>query len=77
MPQVWQESSSLIRAASQNLIIDLNGVTHTDSAGLALLLEWMTLAQSKTLQIHFRNLPVQLAEIAKVSDLESILPLAD
>ena len=46
-------------------------------AGLALLLEWMTLARQKELQIHFRNLPTQLWEIAKVSDLEAIIPLAD
>lgn len=76
VPAVWRSANTLLQGASQDLLIDLQQVTHTDSAGLALLLEWMTLARDKQLQIHFRNLPAQLWEIAKVSDLEDILPLA-
>jgi len=63
VPSVWRDANGMIQL--------------TDSAGLALLLEWMTLARKKELQIHFRNLPAQLWEIAKVSDLEGIIPLAD
>lgn len=77
VPSVWRDSNSLILGATQNLVIDLKEVTRTDSAGLALLLEWMTLARKKGLQIHFRNLPAQLWKIAKVSDLEAIIPLGD
>ena len=77
VPAIWRSANELLQGADQNLLFDLKDVTHTDSAGLALLLEWMTLARNKQLQIHFRNLPAQLWEIAKVSDLEDILPLAD
>lgn len=77
MPLVWRNANDVIKGATQNLVIDLKDVTRTDSAGLALLLEWMTLARKKELQIHFRNLPAQLWDIAKVSDLEGIIPLAD
>lgn len=77
VPSVWRDANALIQGATQNLVIDLQEVTRTDSAGLALLLEWMTLAHKKELQIHFRNLPSQLWEIAKVSDLEDVIPLAD
>lgn len=77
VPAVWRDANSLIQGATQNLLIDLKDVTRTDSAGLALLLEWMTLARNKELQIHFRNLPSQLWDIAKVSDLEGLIPLAD
>lgn len=77
VPTIWKRANAMIQAADQNLLIDLKGVTRTDSAGLALLLEWMTLARKKQLQIHFRNLPAQLLKIADVSDLEDILPLAD
>ena len=77
VPSVWRDANGMIQGATQNLLIDLKDVTLTDSAGLALLLEWMTLARKKELQIHFRNLPAQLWEIAKVSDLEGIIPLAD
>ncbi len=77
VPAVWRDANGLIQGATQNLVIDLKEVTRTDSAGLALLLEWMTLAHKKGLQIHFRNLPSQLGDIARVSDLEAIIPLAD
>lgn len=77
VPAVWRDANALLQAETQNLVFDLKQVTHTDSAGLALLLEWMTLAGKKDLQIHFRNLPTQLWDIAKVSDLEEIIPLAD
>ena len=77
VPSIIQHAHQLLQSASQNILIDLQGVTRTDSAGLALLLEWMSIAQDKALQIHFRNLPAQLSKIAEVSDLEDILPLAD
>lgn len=77
VPSVWRNANKLIQSATQNLVIDLQDVTRTDSAGLALLLEWMSLARKKDLQIHFRNLPAQLWDIAKLSDLEGIIPLAD
>ena len=77
VPSIWRDANALIQSATQNLVFDLGEVTRTDSAGLALLLEWMTLARKKELQIHFRNLPTQLWKIAKVSDLDGILPLVD
>ena len=77
VPSIVQDANRLIQGSSQDLLIDLEAVTHTDSAGLALLLEWMSLAHQKALQIHFRNLPPQLLKIAEVSDLDDILPLAD
>ncbi len=77
VPTIWRETKGLVQAATQNLVIDLKEVTRTDSAGLAMLLELMTLARKKELQIHFRNLPAQLWTIAKISDLEGIIPLAD
>ncbi len=77
VPSIVRRADQLVQSASKNIRIDLQGVTRTDSAGLALLLEWMTIAHEKDLQIHFHNLPVQLSRIAEVSDLEDILPLAD
>ena len=77
VPSLCKKAQEIIQSSTQNLMIDLAGVTRTDSAGLALLLEWMTLASQKELQIHFKNLPDQLRKIAEVSDLDSILPLAN
>jgi phospholipid transport system transporter-binding protein len=57
----------------QTLAIDLKGVTQADSAGLALLLEWLSLARSSSRQIEFLNLPEQIRALARISEVETLL----
>jgi phospholipid transport system transporter-binding protein len=57
------------------LVFDLERVEKTDSAGLALLLEWMALARKSGQSIAFKKIPKQMLEIAHVSGLEEILPV--
>jgi phospholipid transport system transporter-binding protein len=52
-------------------ILDLCDVTLTDSAGLALLIEW--LKQTKEIPITFRNLPTQMLNLAAVSGVQDML----
>jgi phospholipid transport system transporter-binding protein len=54
--------------------IDLGGVTRADSAGLALLLEWQRTAGEDGDELVYRDLPEQLAAIARVSNLAELLP---
>ncbi|MCG6896207.1 MAG: STAS domain-containing protein [Thiocapsa sp.] len=54
--------------------IDLGGVESANSAGLALLLEWMDLARASGARLSYRNLPESLVRIAAVSNLDSLLP---
>ena len=61
--------------ASGVIRIDLGGVTRSDSAGLALMLEWLREAREREVELHFINLPRQLLAIAGVSDLLPLLPL--
>jgi len=49
-------------------IIDLSEVTHTDSAGLALLIEWLKFDKL----INFHNIPSQLLSIAAVTGVEQM-----
>ena len=55
--------------------IDLGGVSHADSAGLALLLEWLASAAAAGEPLAYHNLPDQLSAIARVSNLTTLLPL--
>lgn len=57
--------------------VDLAGVTKTDSAGLALLLEWITWANHTVREIHFRNIPEKVTNIAHTSDVEELLTLGE
>lgn len=57
------------------LDVDLSEVTHSDSAGLALLIEWMRQAQQLNKPIRFLNMPAQMLAMAEASGLEELLPL--
>lgn len=56
--------------------VDLASVTRCDSAGVALLLEWVRGAGARGARIAFRNLPAGLLAIASISDADELLPRA-
>ncbi len=60
---------------AEALDIDLGGVESADSAGLALLVEWMRYARHHDLPIRFINMPPQMLAIARASSLDHVLPL--
>ena len=56
-----------------HISLDLTGVTRTDSAGLALLLEWVNWARNNERHIEFCNIPAQIMSIAQISEMEHML----
>jgi len=59
------------RAAS--IVVDCAGVTRADSAGLAVLLDWLAWAKRKSKPVKFENLPASLVAIAKISEVDGLL----
>lgn len=55
--------------------INLTDISHSNSAGLALLLEWLKKAREKNIQIKFHNVPEQLLVIARAYGIEENLPI--
>jgi len=53
--------------------VDLSGITATDSAGLALLLEWITWANHTVREISFTSVPKIITAIARVTEVEHLL----
>jgi len=53
--------------------VDLSGVTHTDSAGLALILEWITWANHTVREISFQGTPEKIDAIAKTTEVDHLL----
>ena len=73
------ELLDVIKAMSYDapaLAVDLRGVERADSAGVALLVAWMRGARQAQRDIRFLNMPSQMLNIARVSGLDAILPLA-
>ena len=53
--------------------IDLSRVTEADSAGLAVLVEWLATARARGATIRYECIPAQILAVARISDLESLL----
>ncbi len=53
--------------------VDLSGVDETDSAGLALLLEWITWANHTVREIRFTDMPEKVNAIAKTTEVDHLL----
>ena len=65
-----------LMSSGENIEMDLKGVTRADSAGLALLIEWLREAERAGKSIVFVNVPVQMLSIARISGLDAILSLS-
>ena len=60
-------------AAGKVLAVDLAGVTQVDSAGLALLIDWLAWAQAQHRSLRFGALPQPLRSLARLSEVEDLL----
>ena len=60
-------------AAPQRLEIDCAGLGTTDSAGLAVMLDWLAAAKLAGRSLQFLALPQGLAALARISDVEELL----
>jgi len=74
VPALENELDELLRAG-QAITIDLSGVSRSDSAGLALMIEWLKRATLANTELTLLNLPAQMQNITRVSNLDGILPL--
>jgi phospholipid transport system transporter-binding protein len=61
---------------ADRLVIDCGGVTRADSAGLAVLLDWLAWGRRKSRPISLENLPASLVAIAKISEVDELLTAA-
>jgi len=54
-------------------VIDLAAVVASDSSGLALLIEWLSVAKAATRTLRYENIPSQLQQLARLSEVEELL----
>lgn len=77
VPALLDDATALFQQAGEQFSVDLADVTRADSSGLALLIDWMRSARRDNQQLSFRRIPAQLLEMARVSGIESLLPLSE
>lgn len=71
-PGLLAQSQGLFRDSGE-YEIDLAGVERMDSAGLALLVEWLRLARDREARLRYHNLPEQIADLARVCGVDELL----
>ncbi len=76
VPDILNASHGWLHGGTGSMTIDLKQVTKADSAGLALMVEWLRLARSAHRKMIFLNIPQQTRNIIEVSGLTTVFPTA-
>ena len=64
---------ALRTSSARDLEVDCGGIAHSDSAGLAVLLDWMAIMKREGRPLCFANLPAGLLAVARISGVEEML----
>jgi phospholipid transport system transporter-binding protein len=64
---------ALLGTAGGALIMDLQGVPAADSAGLALLIDWLAVARSRSGSLHYIGVPAALQALAALSEVGALI----
>lgn len=54
-------------------ILDMSGVNHSDTAGLAWLMNFLKDNRLQNVKFELKNIPESLIKLAKISDVDSFL----
>ena len=69
-----QQGLHLLSVSSvRELEVDCSGVTASDSAGLAVLLDWLASARQRKRSLKLSNLPAPIRAVAQISDVTEML----
>lgn len=60
-------------AAPGPLDVDFSGVHASDSAGLAVLVEWLAWARRSGRELNYSRVPEAICAIARISEVDSLL----
>jgi phospholipid transport system transporter-binding protein len=60
-------------AASDTIVVDCSGVGESDSAGLAVLIEWLKKASAQGRSLRFVGLPAGIIAAARISEADAVL----
>lgn len=73
VPGVFAKSAAWVETSQGAITIDLKNVERADSAGLALLIEWLQMARRQNRELSFRNVPEQVRSLIRVNGLTNAL----
>lgn len=72
VPRLSQFGSELLQGSGDRYL-SLAGVERTDSAGLALLVDWIARARAAGISLHYEAMPAKLRSLAEISEVGELL----
>ena len=73
VPDLYRSSTDWFKSGTGDLTLDLAQVSNTDSAGLALLVEWLRRARDNKRILRFTNVPAQVQTLIRINGLQDAL----
>ena len=67
------DTSKQLPADNNTLLLDMTEVKHTDTAGLAWVMNLLKQARGQGLECQLKGVPQSLINLAKISDVDSFL----
>ena len=61
---------------AERIVVDCAAVSRADSAGLAVLLDWLAWGRRRSKPLSLQNLPASLIAIARISEVDGLLTAA-
>lgn len=77
VPALLAQIEQQLPRAGALLEVELGEVAHSDSAGMALLMEWTRRARARRTEVHFLHPPKQLLKLARLTGLAGLLGMDD
>lgn len=72
--RAWSEGErELARCQGPRIEIDCSGLSAADSAGLAVLVQWLASGRRQGREVALRGLPRAVVDIARISELEELI----
>ncbi|MCC5880484.1 MAG: STAS domain-containing protein [Idiomarina sp.] len=75
VPQGWADRKRWL-PTSKDVVLNLEGVDHVDSAGLAMLIRLRSELEADNQNLVLHNLNTQLQQFARVSGVEGLVSLS-
>lgn len=72
---VFNQAGESTRSGLSISALDLAAVSHVDSSGLALILEWQAMAQQQGRSLTVSNAPADLLSLAKLCEANELLTI--
>jgi phospholipid transport system transporter-binding protein len=72
--RIWRKGHHLLdKTSAKQVTLNLQDLTHSDSASVALLIDWLRYANAKGKTLRLNHVPQKMQDLIRLSNLQNIL----